>query len=574
MASDSSQKKSFVLVNDSAKLPGIITAVGESASVGLDIETTGLDPRRDRIRLLSLHTECGTWLIDCFQVDPNPLFELLAEKTIIGHNLVFDLQFLMHLGFQPGQVSDTMLMSRMLHGTRTVSGFHSLTQCVERELGQQLGKEEQTSDWSRPDLTPEQLRYAASDVVCLPALRDSLAKQIRDTGQVQTATLEMRCLPAIALMSFHGVSFDVTTWKALAKEAEAEATRLVDEMDKLAPSGPNSDMFGQTVNWSSPKQVVRVFHALGINIESVGDEVLANIDHPLSELLRQHRHSIKRANTYGTDWLKHVAADGRVYAGWQQIGADSGRMACKKPNLQNLPRDPRYRQCFVAPEGRVLVVADYSQIELRIAAKYANERKMIAAYERGEDLHTRTAKMLLGKDDVTKADRQLAKSANFGLLYGMGAKGYRAYAKNNYGVNMTLEQATAYRKAFFDAYPALRRWHREIGRTNDSAIETRTLKGRRRADVSRFTEKLNTPVQGTGADGLKLAMALLWDRRQEVPGAFPILAIHDEIVVECDEEQAEEVKNWLETAMKDGMQPLIDPVPVEVEAVISHDWEK
>jgi DNA polymerase-1 len=122
----------------------------------------------------------------------------------------------------------------------------------------------------------------------------------------------------------------------------------------------------------------------------------------------------------------------------------------------------------------VLVKADYSQIELRIAAKVANEQNMIAAYGRGDDLHALTARAVLGKLDVTKADRQLAKAVNFGLLYGMGARGFRAYARSNYAVELTEAQAEQYRAAFVAAYPGLRRWHAKAGGTKDQPIETRT----------------------------------------------------------------------------------------------------
>jgi DNA polymerase-1 len=261
-----------------------------------------------------------------------------------------------------------------------------------------------------------------------------------------------------------------------------------------------------------------------------------------------------------------------VYAGWRQLGANSGRMACTAPNLQNLPRDVRYRRCFVAPPGRVLVKADYSQIELRIAAQVAGEDRMIAAYRRGDDLHTLTARTLLGTTDVTKADRQLAKAVNFGLLYGMGARGFRRYARSHCGVELTEDQAEQYRRAFFTAYPALRRWHNTVGRTQDRPIETRTLAGRRCRNVARFTEKLNLGVQGTGADGLKAALALLWVRRAECPGAVPVLAVHDEIVVECDAGTADAAAGWLKQAMLDGMAPLVAPVPVEVEVSVAPAW--
>src|SRR5262249_9747809 len=150
-------------------------------------------------------------------------------------------------------------------------------------------------------------------------------------------------------------------------------------------------------------------------------------------------------------------------------------------------------------------------------------------------------------------DRQLTKALNFGLLYGMGAARFRDYAKAQYGVELTEADAQKYRGAFFDAYPGLRAWHNQTGRTGSKASETRTLAGRRRLAVERFTEKLNTPVQGTGADGLKLALALLWERRHQCPDAFPVLAVHDEIVVEAEAEKSGTAVAWLKTAMVDAM---------------------
>ena len=197
---------------------------------------------------------------------------------------------------------------------------------------------------------------------------------------------------------------------------------------------------------------------------------------------------------------------------------------------------------------------------------------MIEAYRRGDDLHMLTARQLVGKDEVTKADRQLAKAVNFGLLYGMGARGFRIYARSKYGVELTEAQAQQYRAAFFAAYPALAAWHRKIGRTEKRPIETRTLAGRRVLNVTGFNEKLNTPVQGTGADGLKQALGLLWERRGQCPGAVPVLVVHDEIVVECDAAQADAVAAWLKQAMLDGMASLVAPVPVEVEVQIAPTW--
>jgi DNA polymerase-1 len=309
----------------------------------------------------------------------------------------------------------------------------------------------------------------------------------------------------------------------------------------------------------------------GCSVKDTSEETLASVDHPLAQLLRRYRLARKRVGTYGNDWLAHVRDDGRVYADWRQIGAASGRMSCSAPNLQQLPRGD-HRRCVVAPQGRVLVKADYSQVELRIAARVSGDEALIDAYRRGEDLHVLTARRVLGIQEVTKEHRQMAKALNFGLLYGMGAKGFRLYARAQYGLNLSEEDARRYRTAFFKNYPGLAAWHRSVRARK--AAETRTLVWRRRLlnDKTPDTHRLNTPVQGTGADGLKLAFALLWERRDEVPGAFPVLAVHDDIVVECCQDQSEAVAAWLKKAMADAMAPLIDPVPVDVEVKIGRTW--
>jgi DNA polymerase-1 len=558
----------FWLVTDANMLQTAVWAVDESTHIGVDVETTGLNPRRDRVRLLSLATERGVYVVDVFQVHPRLLWDVLASRVLIGHNLAFDLAFLAGLEFEPGAVRDTLLLSQLLHaGT---SERHRLQDCALRELGRHLDKDLQKSDWSAV-LTQEQLAYAAADVDVLVPLYRALDAKVKAAGLADVAEIERRCLPAMVWLSRAGVAFDVEAWNTLAVEADAEAHRLAAQLDAVAPAAQQPGLFGSW-SWDSPVQVKAALAAVGCVVESTDDDHLAAIDHPLAALLRNYRGARKRCTTYGKDWTKHVAADGQVYASWRQLGAAPGRMSCSAPNLQQLPRDAAYRRCFRAPPGRVLVKADYSQIELRIAAKVSGDKAMLAAYRAGEDLHTLTARLLLGREEVSKEDRQIAKSANFGLLYGMGPKGYRAYARSTYGVDMSQEQAQAYRAAFFKAYPGLQAWHRRIGRTRDTAIETRTLTGRRRLGVVRFTDKLNTPVQGTGADGFKLALALLWERRGDMPDAFPVLAVHDEIVVECDQDQAETAGRWLRQAMLDAMTPLLDPVPVEVELTTAPTW--
>ena len=557
-----------------AGLNMVRAALDDTELVALDLETTGLDARKDRVRLLSisLDTVDGgqlAYLVDCFTVDPGPLFDLLAEKELVCHNAAFELGFLATLGFAPGAaVHDTMLLSQLL-AAGTFDRVN-LAACCERYLSKALDKDEQRSDWSGK-LTGEQLAYAALDVQVLVPLLQALDGRLKEAGLLDAAGIEHRCLPALVWMGGKGVAFDVQTGTAMAQQAEADLQRIRGELDAAAPAVPGCLPGLQVWNWDSPAQVKAVLHQLGIDLNSTADEVLATVEHPLGDLLRQHRAVAKLVSGYGRKLLEHVAPDSRIYAAWRQIGAASGRMSCSEPNLQQLPRG-EYRRCIVAPAGRVLVKADYSQIEMRIAAKVSGDKSLLEAYQNGEDLHTRTARSVLGIQNVTKQHRQLAKALNFGLLYGMGVRGFRQYARSQYGLNLTEQEAGRYREAFFRSYPGLGAWHRRV--RSRKTKETRTLTGRRRLldDKTPDTQRLNTPIQGTGADGLKLALALLWERRDKAPGAFPVLAVHDEIVVESPADQAAIVVVWLRTAMVDAMAPLVEPVPVEVEVRVGETW--
>jgi DNA polymerase-1 len=565
------------LVTDPAGLECVAAALENTRLVALDLETTGLNPREDRIRLLTLGTDTVdlgrfTYIVDCFAVDPAPLWEALAGKELVIHNAAFDLSFLARLGFTPsGPVHDTMLMARVLEAGGPHFHRCSLAACAERYLGKPLDKMEQRSDWSGA-LSNEQLAYAARDVEILHPLYLHLAAATGQAKLADVVRLEERALPAFVWLAGAGVPFDRAAWEALAAASARESVELARHLDAVAPARPGFLDGSGAWDWDSPAQVKAALAEVGVNVESTDDDHLAAVKHPLADLLRRYRAARKLGTTYGTDWAAHAAVDGRIYPSWNQLGNVAGRTSCSKPNLQQVPRDPRYRGCFRAPTGRLLVKADYSQLQMRIAAKVAGERKMLDAYQCGHDLHTLTARQITGKADVTKADRQLAKAVNFGLLFGLGAKGLRAYAKSNYGLELTEDDARRYRAAFFQSYPGLAAWHRREGQSRQK--ECRTLAGRRRLldDKTPYTHRLNSPVQGTEADGMKLALALLWERRADCPGAFPVLAVHDEIVIEADAGQADAATEWLKKGMVDAMAPLVAPVPVEVEVKVSRTW--
>jgi DNA polymerase I-like protein with 3'-5' exonuclease and polymerase domains len=237
------------------------------------------------------------------------------------------------------------------------------------------------------------------------------------------------------------------------------------------------------------------------------------------------------------------------------------------------------RECFVPKPGHKLIVADYSQIELRVAAVIAGEKKMMEAYKAGIDLHRQTAAEVLGKplEAVTKDDRRLAKAVNFGLIYGQSAPGLVNYAASNYEVDLELQEAERIRRQFFRTYDRLRQWHGvSRNKADEGAREVRTVLGRRRlipetaSEWERFTALVNMPVQGGSADGMKQALVLLAER---LPADAQILStVHDEVIVEVPEAKAVEVRDLVQSTMIEAMATLFPQVPIEVEAGVCAHW--
>jgi hypothetical protein len=219
---DINDKSPYLVVTDAAGMETVVKALEETNLVGLDVETTGLDPRKDRVRLLSVATDRGIHLVDCFRVDPRRLWPPLTTKTLLVHNGSFDVGFLATMELAPSSVRDTMLMSRLLYGTREARGFHSLEACAERELGRKLQKEHQKSDWSQ-ELTSEQLAYAAHDVGVLrfQAACRATAGLLRAGHAVFSPIVHGHPLVG------HGLPVDWTFWGRVDREHLARCDEVV-----------------------------------------------------------------------------------------------------------------------------------------------------------------------------------------------------------------------------------------------------------------------------------------------------------------------------------------------------------
>jgi DNA polymerase-1 len=569
-----------------SRLEAVLPQLLEAPVLALDIETSGLDPLTDILRTIQVATSRYTLIVDAHACPPRMLAPVFATvPRLIGHNLKFDLKFLVAAGlpWPAGQVLDTMLAAQLL-GAGTPDGM--LRQCglasvVERYLHLTLDKAEQRSDWVGP-LSHRQLRYAA---ILLP-LVDIIEDALRSAGLCQVAAIESACVPALAWLELAGLPVQEVHWRKRAASERHRMEALQATLDALVgQTSGNGDAFTLTsepfVNWQSPSQVLARLQSRGYAIENTDSATLlalANGD-PLIAHLLDYRDAAKRAGTYGETWLDdHLhPVTGRIHADYLQVGSRAGRMSCARPNVQNLPRSTAYRGAVQAQEGHVLVKADFSQIELRLAAAMAPDEAMLTAFRAEKDLHVLTASQVLGisEDRVEKDQRQLAKALNFGLIYGMGAQRLQEYAWTTYRVHMSEKEASRHRQRFFQTYRGIQQCHRQTAARlkGEHALETRTMTGRRRLAVAKFTEALNTPVQGTGADGLKLALARLFAFREEAPNARLIAVVHDEILAECPEADAEATAQWLARHMTAGMQELVgDVVPITVDVTPGPSW--
>ena len=567
-------------ISDIEQASSLVKELMYEPEIGLDIETTGLDPILDKIRLVQISTPTNTYVIDMYHVPISVLNPVLESGPIkIIHNAKFDAGFLYSApdGVMAEPIFDTMITDQVLHHR----GYaRSLKDLSKEYLNIDLDKEKQTSDWGVEHLSEAQIQYAAQDAEVLLPLKGIQEKKAADLEITAVVDLENRLVPAICWMERSGVNLDINLWNELVKSAEARAIRLKDELNLSVAEHTSSglDMFGNAavfINWDSPVQVKKLLSDLGVEIENTRHSTLeANRSrHPVISLLLDYREAAKKVSTYGTDWKKHVhPASGRIHANWVQIGSATGRMSCKNPNMQNLPRETAYRNCFRAAPDCVLIKADYAQIELRLAAEIAPDVRMKKAFHEGRDLHSVTASYLLGKpetESVTDSQRQMAKAVNFGLIFGMGARGLSSYAQNNFRVEMDEEAATNVRRRYFEAYIGIKNWHE----LQSKKLETRTILGRHRIlEGDRdYTNRLNSPIQGSAADGLKLALIKLWETRHRV-NAYPVLTVHDEIVIETPYELADEATEWLENCMKDGMGEFLREVPVEVDVTVKESW--
>jgi DNA polymerase-1 len=530
-------------------------------SVGLDTETTGLSAKTDRLRTINLSDGHKHVVIDAWSITDWALLQdyLDTVSSVRMHTYLFDLAFLQQVGLtiDPSKIVDVKTMSMVLESQEDWTDYR-LQAIAKRHLAEHVDKTEQKRGWDQPTLRHAKLAYAAEDARVTFAAADAIEAKLRADPDVDGLSyclaLEQDVQAATWWLASAGVPCDVGVMHtAIADQRALIAARLA-ELNALV---------GTELNWRSPSQVLPILLERGLDIPSTGIDALmeAQSDDPIIDALLAYRSASTCAGLLERT-LRAIAPDGRIYASFNPIGAQTGRTSCSEPNLQQLPHETQARASIRPGPGRVFVRADYSQLQIVIAAWISGDKNMQRILNSpGGDIHQATA-------DAVGCSRQQAKAINFGFLFGAGPDTFRREQRKN-GIVLTEDEAKRYRNTFMKTYPGIRQWHRSLGEWNTEAVVIDdTGSGRRRSRIFSNNVKANTPVQMAEAHGFKLAMQALYASRDEVPSARLVMMVHDELIAECDYDDRYLVAKWLKSHMVDAMQPLVDGVRVDVETTI------
>ncbi len=592
-------------VSTKKQLQALVSALQSADLIAFDTETTSLEALDAKLVGFSFAIEVGkAWYVPLAHADQDN--EFTTEEAIealrgiiedddrpkVGQNFKYDLNVLERAGIRLGGIAhDTMLESYTWHSSAT---RHDMDSLAARYLGRQTTPYEAVAGKGKKQVTFDQVPvaiaadYAGEDAEVTLALHEHLLPKLESLeGPARVyRELEIPLIPVLARMERIGVALDADVLAEQSREIGKRLDELVETAYKAA---------GQEFNLGSPRQLQEIlFDKLGLPVQrktpkgqpSTAEDVLqelAALGHELPRLILEHRSLAKLKNTY-TDRLPERIhpRTGRVHTHYHQAVAATGRLSSSDPNLQNIPiRTPegrRIRKAFVAPEGSILLAADYSQIELRIMAHLSGDERLLTAFARGEDIHRATAAEVFGLaiDQVDANQRRAAKAINFGLMYGMSAWGLSRQ------LELSRAEAQDYIDRYFERYPGvgkfmddIRERAREQGYVETVfgrrlwADEIRSRNSQRRQAAERAA--INAPMQGTAADIIKRAMIDVdaWIQAESLPAKL-VMQVHDELILEVDKGALESVRTGVIERMQQAAELKVELL---VETDSGADWE-
>ncbi|WP_210756830.1 DNA polymerase I [Caldichromatium japonicum] len=578
----------------------------EAPLIALDTETTGLNSMQAELVGLSFAIAPGqaaylplahAYLGAPEQLDRGLVLARLKplledpNRPKVGHHLKYDMNILARYGIAlQGVAHDSMVASYVLEST----GRHDLDSLAKRYLGHNTIRFEEVAGKGAEQLCFDQVPieragpYAAEDADITLRLHQVFAERLQAIPPLETLyrTIEMPLVPVLSRMERAGVLIDCRLLAEQSAELAQRLAALESEAQRVA---------GRPFNLGSTKQIAELlFGDMGLKPvsktpkgqPSTSEEVLEQLaltGHELPRLILEHRTLAKLKSTY-TEKLPRMVDPhtGRVHTSYHQAVTATGRLSSSDPNLQNIPirteEGRRIRRAFIAPAGYRLLAADYSQIELRIMAHLSGDERLLAAFAAGQDIHRATAAEIWGitPETVTPEQRRLAKTINFGLIYGMSAFGLARQ------LGMERGLAQAYVGRYFERYPGVKAFMERIRERARAQGYVETLFGRRlylpeiaarnpnqRAAAERAA--INAPMQGTAADIIKRAMIALdaWSERERPPVKL-IMQVHDELVLEVAEEAIAEAQAQVRAAMESAASLA---VPLVVDIGLGANWD-
>lgn len=575
----------IINIKDYNIIHGVPPVAAPSDRYAIDTEFTEMDKKK-------LHRPTGFFACATFYAggkdvyivedvrDLAEAFQNIEQAGWIFHNAKFDIFHLRRFVAIPTRMKmwDTMLVEQVMY-----SGLYdefNLAACVRRHLDILMEKEvREEFETHSGEMTQSQVEYACKDTIATYQLFQH-QRSIIDADDLKIwKEIELPFL--WALLSIGGITLDQKKWLEIARDNEEKANAIQAKYGKEVPkisakTGlPLKSMTFEGINLASPKQVKAEFLRLGIKLEGTGEEFVSELVYKVefAKDLLEFRTLSKRSGTYGESYIAdHVEADGKIYTDYFQIGAITGRMSSRSPNLQNQPREGGYRDCYIATEDSELVIADCVAQEPKFAAYLTQDEGLIDALNSKEKLYIRIARDALGIE-VKKGEELYnhMKSTILGLFYGMSAKGLADR------IGKTEEEAQEMINAIFVAYPKLGQWIKD---SQSNYVEYCTTVTKRKVWLNPYTSAwrrliLNAPIQGSAAEAIKLSTINViknWHGTLNVSPSCLRLSVHDELVCEVSKDKVEEFSKVLTDAMISASESLHPGIHAGVELGHGSAW--
>ena len=607
-----------------------VNYLSKAKILGVDTETEGMDFTSKKMIMFQIGDGTHQFIFDTRDISIEPLRDILESNKIIKilHNAKFDYKFIRKwANIELSNVYDTFLTERVIHcGKNDVR--YGLKHLVQKYFNEELDKDVRNKfvNLQGQPYTDRQMRYGAKDVEYLINIKSLQEPQIAKKQLENVVQLENKAVLAFSEIEYNGLDLDVDKWKGLSYEFEDKSSKLFTQLDETVLNSPQldkfvlkyvqGDLFEDTtqlrkvgVNWDSPKQALEVLKTIVPKLENVNGKELYKYKNRYTLIKKyiEYKEYMKLCTSYGEKFFKYLKSDGKIHTNFHQI-LDTGRVSSSDPNMQQIPADNKFRNCFIAPKDWVFVSSDYASQELNVIAYGSKDPVWIQALKDGKDLHSVCAELVYGsewidsaKDDCVymvnkskcscpshKSLRTNVKTINFGLAYGMGPH------KLSDTLQISKHDAESLIKKYFDSFPAIGGFLDKLGNFGKKYgyIKTFPPYNRKRwfsdwypkiwdnsgsrmelGSIERASK--NTPIQGASADMTKLALTLIHEYiKMTKVDVKIVMTVHDQIDTTCHKDYAKEWKLKMTELMELAAVQVVKNGLLKADTNISPVWQK